>query len=172
MSAAQLDIYSMLRNDMQEWLRMVYELSTASGDPDQPFWYLGGPMTDWPKFNFPAFDDAAADLRSRGMNIVSPAELDSPGARVAALASADGGEQRIAGHTWSDFLERDVVIVALPNCQGGIFLPEWDTSNGATLETYVLDRLGKKLSLYGGVGKPLVPMDRDVELLSGRRRLA
>lgn len=168
----QTDIYDVLpKRSMQDWLRMVYELSAASGDPDKPFWYLGGPMTEKPKFNFPAFDGAAADLRERGMNIVSPAELDSPGARDAALKSPDGKDQRIAGHTWNDFLERDVVIVALPNCQGGIFLPEWETSNGATLETYVLDRLGKKLFLYQRASA-LVPMDRDIELLGGRRLVA
>lgn len=166
----QTDIYDVLpKRRMDDWLRAVYDLSSASGDPDKPFWYLGGPMTDRPKFNFPAFDIAAEDLRERGLNIVSPAELDSPGARAAALKSSNGNEKRVDGMGWSDFLERDVVIVALPNCQGGIFLPEWDTSDGATLETYVLDRLHKRLFLYKGEGERLEPMDRDVELLSGRR---
>ena len=147
--------------NMADWLAAVYDVSREKGNPDEPFFYLGGPMTDMPKFNFPAFDAAAADLRGRGFNLVSPAELDSPQARAAALASPDGSEARIDGMSWSDFLERDVVICSMPNCQGGIFLPGWEGSEGATLETFVLDRLGRKLYAYGS---PLIPIDRDAEL--------
>lgn len=50
--------------------------------------YLAGPMSNIPQFNFPAFDDAAADLRARGWDIVSPAELDRPEVRPNA---ADAG---------------------------------------------------------------------------------
>lgn len=76
--------------------------------------YVGGPMTGFPQFNFPAFDAASADLRRRGFTVVSPAELDDPATREAALASPDGapGTGSSNGETWGDFLARDVKLIA------------------------------------------------------------
>jgi hypothetical protein len=76
--------------------------------------YLGGPMTNYPQFNFPAFDRAAQTLRDHGYTIVSPAELDDPETREAALASADGapGSGSHSVQTWADFLARDVKKIA------------------------------------------------------------
>jgi hypothetical protein len=104
---------------------------------DKPY-YLGGPMTGRPQFNFPAFDAAAADLREQGYKIVSPAELDADETREAALASADGspGEGSSNGETWGDFLARDVKLIA-DKCGGMIVLPEWNQSKGARLESFV-----------------------------------
>lgn len=38
--------------------------------------YLSGPMRGEPDLNFKAFNDAAADLRSRGFEVINPAEQD------------------------------------------------------------------------------------------------
>lgn len=168
MIAGQLDIYDLTKVSTLDWLKSVHALSKASGDPDRPFFYLGGPMTGIPKFNFPRFDAVAAKLREDGWNIVSPAELDSPGDHAAALASPDGapGSGSSNGKSWSDFLMRDVVICAMPTCEGGIFLEGWEDSSGANLETFVLDRLGRKLYAYYDApdGYSLHPLDRDAVL--------
>ena len=108
-------------------------------------WYLAGPMSGLPQFNFPLFDEAATTLRSHGFTIVSPAELDSEEVRSEALTYDDGNgvvERQLAGAfeignmTWGDALARDVKIVA-DECHGIILLPDWSTSRGARLEAFV-----------------------------------
>lgn len=99
--------------------------------------YLAGPMTGIAQFNFPAFDAAAADLRARGYDIVSPAELDDPETRDLSLASKDGMPNgKLNGQTWADFLARDVKLIG-DQVAGIILLPEWWKSRGARLESFV-----------------------------------
>jgi hypothetical protein len=115
-----------------------------TSNPDLPFWYLGGPMTGIPQFNVPAFEAAAKQLREQGYNIVSPAELDDEQAHSEAMASPDGAPGSTS-RSWASFLSRDVIICSLPTCLGGIFLPGYEQSKGATLERTVLAALGKQI---------------------------
>lgn len=98
-------------------------------------WYLAGPMTGIPSFNFPAFLSAAADLRERGFEIISPAELDNKETFEAAMRSPDGTPTSVS-ETWGDLLARDVKIVA-DQVGGIVFLPDWQRSRGARLEAFV-----------------------------------
>ena len=111
--------------------------------------YLAGPMTGRPKFNFPAFDAAAELLRRRGWEIISPAELDDPATRAAALASPDGapGSGTANGETWADFLSRDVKVIA-DEVDAVILLNGWEESKGARLEAFVAALSGHKVYLY------------------------
>jgi hypothetical protein len=101
-------------------------------------WYLAGPMTGIPQFNFPLFESEAKRLRAMGMDIISPHEQDSPAVQEAAWASPDGAlhSGHIAGETWGDILARDVKLVADEVC-GILVLPDWNRSRGARLETFV-----------------------------------
>lgn len=105
--------------------------------------YLAGPMTGIPQFNFPAFDAASSDLQARGLEVVSPAELDNPETRRMALASKDGapGSGSANGETWGDFLARDVKLLADSPLDAVIVLPGWERSRGARLETFVANRM-------------------------------
>jgi hypothetical protein len=114
-------------------------------------YYLAGPMTNIPQFNYPAFDRAAAHLRAAGYDITSPAEMDDFDTRKAALASPDGrpGSGSVNGETWGDFLARDVKMVA-DKLDGIIFLPHWEQSKGARLEAFVGLLTGKTFAFYSG----------------------
>lgn len=118
--------------------------------PDRTYYYLAGlgPMTGYPQFNFPAFDEAAARLRGRGFNIVSPTELDDKSTRYKSLASPNG-IAAIGDSRWRELLRRDVNIVMDEECKGVICLPGWENSIGALLETYVAEAFGKTIYRYG-----------------------
>lgn len=103
-------------------------------------------MSGIPRFNFPAFDTAAKWLRSQLWTVISPAELDEPLMRKAAMDSPDG-KPSPSQHSWGKFLARDVEIVA-DQCQGIIFLPGWQKSRGAKLEACVGLACGHDFYLY------------------------
>lgn len=114
--------------------------------------YLAGPMTGIPQFNFPAFRAAAEHLRENGIEVISPAELDGPEITKVALQSVDGtldADAKIAGQTWGDLLARDVKIVA-DEVAGIILLPDWEKSRGARLECFVGMLTDKTFDLYLG----------------------
>jgi hypothetical protein len=114
------------------------------------YYYIAGPMSGIPRFNIPAFDEAASNLREEGYHIVSPAELDDPVTREMAYNSLDGStlnDQHPNGESWGDFLARDVKIVA-DKVQGVIVLPGWERSRGARLEVMVALLCGHDLLYY------------------------
>lgn len=138
---------------------------SRSGNPDEPFYYLGGPMSEIPQFNFPRFHEAADTLRQAGYNIVSPAELDDPEVSAQAMAS-ETGDHGTTDDSWEDFLSRDLIVCSLPNCVGGIFLEGWWFSDGALGESWVLNFLGKRLFAYSDDVEPCLRVidDRQAEI--------
>lgn len=133
--------------------------------------YLAGPMTGYPRFNFPFFDRVADELRAMGnlFEVVSPAELDDPAAREAALQSEWGDPAeyaKLTGMTWADFLSRDVKLISDGGFDAILCLPGWENSRGARLETFVGYLNGLRLFQYkinarreGGHVEPLVTID-------------
>lgn len=86
--------------------------------------YLAGPMSGLPDHNFPAFHEAAARLRSRGFQVINPAELD-------------GGD---TGRSWDYYMRRD--IRHLMDANAVAVLTGWEESKGASLEVYIARALG------------------------------
>jgi hypothetical protein len=74
-------------------------------------------------FNFPAFAAEAARLRAKGLNVVSPAEVN-PDTTM----------------TWAQCLRAD--IKALCDCDAIALMPGWQDSKGAHLEMHIAHRLG------------------------------
>ena len=133
--------------------------------------YLAGKMSGEPQFNFPLFDRTAEALRRRGYEIVSPAELDDPETRAAALASPDGnGDGSANGETWGDFLARDVKIVA-DEVDGVVVMYKWERSRGARLETFVATLCGKPVYYYATSDPlPQVPLTVLIDAWTGAFR--
>ncbi len=85
--------------------------------------YLSGPMTGLPNLNFPAFHAEAARLRTRGFEVVNPAEL-----------------HKDPGANWHACLRTD--LKAMLDCDGLVLLDGWQRSAGAHLEIHVAHRVG------------------------------
>jgi hypothetical protein len=112
-------------------------------------WYICGPMTGLPRFNYPMFRLATAHLRELGHTVVSPEEMDSDLMRELAWDSPDGDASvltKAAGETWGDVLARDVKVIS--DTLGGIvMLPDWFLSRGARLEVFVGLLTGKQFAV-------------------------
>lgn len=134
-------------------------LDARLSDPSQEYWYLCGPMSGYPQFNYPAFHEAATALRVQGYNILSPAELDPPEKQVEYESSQDGGGEGYIPE-YTDLLGRDLAVVIDANCIGVICLPGWQASRGGNLETTVARNLEKPVMEYhrdqDGTGVTLV----------------
>ena len=85
--------------------------------------YISGPMSGLPNYNYPAFYDAAMQLRLRGVDVVSPAEGAVTNDKM-----------------WSDYMRR--AIKMLCDCYFNVRLPGWQKSKGAQLETQIAKALG------------------------------
>lgn len=78
--------------------------------------FISGPMTGIKDFNYPAFNEKAAELRAEGLSVFNPAEL----------FGGDSARDR------SDYIRED--IAALLDSESVVLLPGWRASRGATLE--------------------------------------
>ena len=113
--------------------------------------YIAGPMTGLPKWNFPAFFEAEAQLEKLGYEVINPAHND--GATVQeALESA--GPVDHPNHLWSDYMRRDLPHVM--NVDMVCLLPGWQKSKGASLEVTVAKALGLPLMVLNKDGQ-LIP---------------
>ena len=82
--------------------------------------YIAGPMRGIPDFNFPAFDAAAEYWRSKGWEVISPADHDRE-----VLARGEELNMR-------EIILWDLNQVA--NCNFVSLLPGWENSSGAAVE--------------------------------------
>lgn len=89
--------------------------------------YIAGPMRGLRNFNFPAFDECAAFLRSLGYDVRSPAEHDRENGFDETLNSLEGFDLK-AALLWDlqQVAEVDVIVV----------LPGWAKSSGVALELH------------------------------------
>lgn len=93
--------------------------------------YIAGPMSGYPKFNYPKFHEAERKLREAGYDPVNPA--------LPHQVSEDG-DSFAEGVTYQDCLRE--ALQALLTCEGVALLPGWEASTGACLEQSVATMLG------------------------------
>lgn len=101
--------------------------------------YLAGPMRGYPDFNFPAFFAAAANLRSQGYSVFSPAERDierdTEQGREHTWKSSDG-DIKVAENAGFDrrIAITDDLMYIINQADGIALLPGWEKSKGACAE--------------------------------------
>lgn len=88
--------------------------------------YVAGPMAGMPELNFPAFNEAARTLRSFGLEVVNPAELN---------VGIEGN--------WAACMRNDVR--ELVTCDTLALLPGWERSRGAQVENRLARDLGLRV---------------------------
>lgn len=94
-------------------------LKLAMPDVD---YYLAGPMSGYPEYNYPAFTAAAEVLRDAGLTIHSPHEVLWP----------DGHEDFSPEDLWKYMMEETGKVMT--KCNGIILLKGWPQSRGARQE--------------------------------------
>lgn len=89
--------------------------------------YVCGPMTGFVDYNYPAFHQAAADLRASGYEVENPADSEE--------ANPTGEPQ-----LWAWYMKRAITKLML--CDGLALLDGWEASIGARIEVNLSHSLG------------------------------
>ncbi|MDD2728301.1 DUF4406 domain-containing protein [Malikia sp.] len=122
-SAAQAYALDIMARTRKDWgLQPEVDASVPTPRAGWPRLYLCGPMTGLPDYNYPAFNEAAAQLRALGYAVVNPAENGLP-----------------ASATWAQHMRAD--IKGLCDCAALAVLPGSQASKGAQLEIELATRL-------------------------------
>lgn len=98
--------------------------------------YISGPMSDLPLFNFPAFDSAAAKLRSLGHEVFNPADKDREKYGDDFLTDNTSGnlqEATAKGFNLGDALAEDCRWIC-KEAEAIYMLHGWEGSSGARME--------------------------------------
>ena len=117
--------------------------------------YLAGPMRSKPKFNHPAFNDAARRLRDAGWRVYNPAEMDIEHdgkeyweknlqmsiAEQKGWARDSVNARRLATRDTYTLLVR----LRAENGDAIVMLPDWEESIGATAERAVARWVGLRI---------------------------
>lgn len=120
-----------------------YSLVKVSSPEESPMrrFYLSGPMRGIEKFNFPAFDAAAAAGRAKGYGVMSPADMDRELGHTEnddlAAINTHANQRRFAGRDCAALL-----ALQAENGDGIALLPGWEKSTGALAELTLARWLG------------------------------
>jgi nucleoside 2-deoxyribosyltransferase len=109
-------------------------------------YYLAGPMTGLPEYNFPTFERVATLLRKEGLDIASPHEIDHN----------ETPETRGSLPYW---VYLKAAFKLMLECDGIILLPGFRSSKGAREELYVADRTGMCIQIFDDANNRVIHMD-------------
>ncbi|MCQ8103279.1 DUF4406 domain-containing protein [Methylomonas sp. SURF-2] len=91
--------------------------------------YLAGPMSGIADFNYPAFKQAAEQLRAKGFHVENPAENPPP-----------------ENNDWCQYMRMS--IRQMLTCDMVALLPGWSQSRGAAIEQEVAAQLGIPVHMF------------------------
>ena len=101
--------------------------------------YVAGPMRGYPQFNYPTFAHTAERLRSVGLKVISPHEVDIDYGDLPGFNVNDPNSFTQAH--WHTAMRRDLNII-LNEVDGIATLEGWWDSKGAKAEVYVARTIG------------------------------
>ena len=106
-------------------------------------------MRGIPKFNFPAFMEAAEVLRKQGHKVFNPAERDLEKYDEKVLSSPTGNLKTAekGGFNLREALAADLKYVCL-KADAVVLLPGWENSKGAQAEKATAHALGLEVYEY------------------------
>lgn len=112
--------------------------------------YIAGPISGFPLYNFPAFDEAAAYWRGFGHQVTTPADITRGLYWERYGRQYDPATDRAE---WGDpitceLFRRDLDAVCTVDSL--VLLPGWLNSRGARMEVAVACALGKRFVDHGG----------------------
>lgn len=110
-------------------------------------YYLSGPMSGIPEFNYLAFEAACQHLRGElGLTVVSPHNVQH-------------NENGVVGSLpWTEYLRKDIQEMLALGCNAIILLPGWSKSRGARLELQMA--LGLEMDVFFYHDGKLLSMER------------
>lgn len=116
--------------------------------------YVAGPMRGKPEFNFPAFNDAAAWLRSKGHSVFNPAERDNEKHGTDISKGNAHGDEHVAasqhGFSLREALGADMAYIS-GQADAIYMLVGWEASAGARAEWALAQALGLLTFYQGGI---------------------
>lgn len=93
-------------------------------------------MTGYPDLNFAAFDEAAAQLRAAGYDVINPADGD----RELGIDTSDAAQKLAGEKEFNEAMKRDIPLVL--GADGVALLHGWRRSRGANIEHDVCRAIG------------------------------
>lgn len=121
---------------MGQWTQIVNK-KLRKAEKHQVQVYLAGPMRGYPEFNFPAFLEAAEQLRAHGYVVHSPAEEE-----LAIGFNPETGEYPEGRSRTIRENMRDDLCWICEFADLVVLLPDWSQSKGATAEVYTAVAIG------------------------------
>jgi Domain of unknown function (DUF6378)/Domain of unknown function (DUF4406) len=124
--------------------------------------YIAGPMKGYPKFNFPAFDEAAGRARKWGWEVISPAEMDR-------AIGFDENRDGLEAFDMQAAQRRDIeaILSLKPETDVIALLPGWEKSIGAQAE--------KALGIWRGLkildAEDFMPIPKKSNILDDAKKL-
>lgn len=129
-------------------------------------YYLSGPMTGIPKYNYPLFEQVATRLRRMGLKVISPHEISDPPPEMryhsrdcldAHMLPCQCGTDKAV---WQYFMSK--CMEQMSKCNGIILLRGWTHSPGARFElARALDEGWDHVYFYRNPPGSLIPMHKE-----------